>query len=411
MKKEKCNAILIAIGVALVIALCQGSMYSFSVLLMDIIEDTGSTMTKVLLIGSFSTGGTFVANLFVGQVMSKVKSKWVFFIGAMLIPVHYVIYYFSKSMAMLYFAAAISGVAAAFLMAPASVLLSNWFIAKRSTAITCAFGAMNVGGAIFMYLAGQLVTSLGWRNVELVNAAIVLVVSLAVCLLVIKEDPAEIGQKPYGYDQASAMENAGAEDTSGVSAGAAFKSVSFYILFISCIVIVTSAYAFTNLAPTFLTEVGMSIEKASVYTSAYSIVAIFAAVISGLVADKWGTKAFMIYSGVLACVGLVIFSMGSAAGLVVALVVLLLGLADPMGASSAPLLTSACFGMKDYPKLVGFMQGALNLGAAVMVPVIGAISENAGIGLAFKVAALCTVVGVVLALLAIKISPKNKVTE
>lgn len=407
MKKEKSSAILIAIGVALVIAVCQGSMYSFSVLLMDIIEDTGSTMTKVLFMSSFNTGGTFVGNLFVGKVMSKVKSKWVFFIGAILIPVHFVLYYFSTSVAMIYAAAAVSGIATAFLMAPASVILSNWFVAKRNTAITCAFGAMNIGGAIFMSLAGQLVTTWGWRNVELLNAAVVLVISLVVCLLIVRESPEEVGQKPYGYDQASALEDAGVEDTSGVSASRAYKSPSFYMLFISCIVIATSAYTFTSLAPAFLTEGGMSIEKASAMTSAYSVIALPGAVLAGMVADKWGTKVFMIYCGVLACVGLLVFSTGSIAVAVVGVVVVCLGLADPMGGSSAPLLTSACFGMKDYSKLIGFMQGGLSLGGAIMLPVVSAICESASTSVGFKMAAAITAVGVLLALLAMKLAPKS----
>lgn len=387
MKNEKCNAIPIAIGITLLIACGQGSMFTFGILMSDIISDTGFSMPAVLLLATFSTGGTFVGNLFVGTVMSKLSSKWTLFLGCILIPVHFTIYSVSTQLWMLYAAGALSGIATAFIMAPASVLLSNWFVAKRNTVISVAFGGMNIGGALFMLAAGRLVGQLGWRKVELINAAIVLVISLLIGLFVIREKPSDLGQKAYGYDQTPDVEDTAGSNGSGVSAKDAYRSPSFWILFAGFFIIISVGYCFTNLGPTYMTSLGMEMSTASSYASVYSMVAVAGAVVAGTIADKFGEKAYLIYGGLLAVLGSLLLTSGNISIAIMIPAVLCLGLAEPISNSSAALLTSSCFGMKEYYKIVGFMQGALSFGAAVMVPVVGAIAEAVGMGLALKAAA------------------------
>lgn len=408
MKKEKSSAWLIAASVIILFALIQGSMYTFGILMPDMVADTGYTETQILVMSTFNTGGTFVMSMFVGRVIPKTKAKGAFLIGGILIPLHFVLYYLSKSLLTIYIAAAISGIGAALIMTAAPVLLSNWFVAKRSTVITIAFGSMNVGGAIFMYMAGQTVASMGWRNVELLNAGIVLVLSLLISIFVLREKPEDVGQKPYGYDQVPETAEAEVDTSKGLTVKEAIKSPSFYILFIGFFAVVTVAYCYTSLVPTYLTGIGMSIESASAYVSGYSIVAIVASVIAGMVADKWGEKVYLIYCGVAALAGMFLLTCGTMAGIVIAISVLLTGLGDPIASSSASLVTGKCFGMKSYEKLLGYMQGAMTFGATVMLLVVSALSESIGMGMALKAAGLFTILGVVLILVAMRLSPARK---
>lgn len=409
MKKEKCNAIPIAIGITLLIACGQGSMFTFGIIMPDIINDTGFAMPAVLLLATFSTGGTFVGNLFVGTVMSKLSSKWTLFLGCVLIPVHFAVYSVSSQLWMLYAAGALSGIATAFIMAPASVILSNWFVAKRNTVISVAFGGMNIGGALFMLAAGRMVGAFGWRKIELINAAIVLVFSLAIGLLVIKDKPSDIGQKAYGHNQASDEDSDAADgEQAGVSAKEAYRSPSFWILFAGFFIIISVGYCFTNLGPTYMTGMGMDMSAASSYASVYSMIAVGGAVVAGTIADKFGEKVYLIYCGALALLGSLLLTSGNISAVAMIPAVLCLGLAEPISNSSAALLTNSCFGMKEYYKIVGFMQGALSFGAAVMVPVVGAIAEMSDMGLALKAAAGFTVFGVVLLFIALKLAPVKK---
>nr|MDK7249242.1 MFS transporter [Corynebacterium amycolatum] len=59
---------------------------------------------------------------------------------------------------------------------PVSMLVNNWFVKSRGTALSLSFAGLGLGGIIFSQLLTWLIGDMGWRMAYLVYAIIMLVV-------------------------------------------------------------------------------------------------------------------------------------------------------------------------------------------------------------------------------------------
>jgi MFS family permease len=81
---------------------------------------------------------------------------------------------------------------------PHQVLISRWFVRQRGTAMALAYMGLGVGGAISQkYVALPLIHHIGWRG-ALAAIGLSLLVLIPMTLLVVRNDPADIGLRPLG---------------------------------------------------------------------------------------------------------------------------------------------------------------------------------------------------------------------
>ncbi len=81
---------------------------------------------------------------------------------------------------------------------PHQVLISRWFVRQRGTAMALAYMGLGVGGAISQkYVALPLIHHIGWRG-ALAAIGLSLLVLIPITVLVVRNDPADIGLRPLG---------------------------------------------------------------------------------------------------------------------------------------------------------------------------------------------------------------------
>ena len=81
-----------------------------------------------------------------------------------------------------------------------AAVAARWFVAQRGLVVG-AFGAsMSAGQLIFVPLLMGLASSIGWRAASVLLGVIVVAVALPV-LLLLRDDPADVGLAPYGSEQ------------------------------------------------------------------------------------------------------------------------------------------------------------------------------------------------------------------
>ena len=78
-----------------------------------------------------------------------------------------------------------------------ATVASRWFVANRGLVVGIFGAATSAGQLIFLPLLMQLVLSLGWRTTTFILAVIMLALLLPV-FLVLRDDPADVGLRPYG---------------------------------------------------------------------------------------------------------------------------------------------------------------------------------------------------------------------
>jgi MFS family permease len=81
---------------------------------------------------------------------------------------------------------------------PAFAVVVRWFHAKRSTALLTVTVVAGFASTIALPTSNALVDALGWRHALLVLAAVLAVTTVAPHWLVLRTDPADLGQHPDG---------------------------------------------------------------------------------------------------------------------------------------------------------------------------------------------------------------------
>ena len=99
-----------------------------------------------------------------------------------------------------------TGVAAAVLGA---TVANRWFVKRRGLVLGAFGAATSAGQLIFVPLLMWLVVAAGWRASSLLLGAVALVVLVPVFLFM-RDDPADVGERPYGAADDAAAPAAGA---------------------------------------------------------------------------------------------------------------------------------------------------------------------------------------------------------
>jgi len=83
-------------------------------------------------------------------------------------------------------------------MTTGSTVAARWFEARRGVAIGISAAGMSAGQLVMIPLAAMLTLWFGWRSSYLWLGVALLAVVLPIALLLIRNDPAERGERPYG---------------------------------------------------------------------------------------------------------------------------------------------------------------------------------------------------------------------
>lgn len=246
---------------------------------------------------------------------------------------------------------------------PINTLISNWFVEKRSLAISIAYVGSGVGGMVFTPVISTIISTWGWRMSFRVSALVVLVSVVVVAALVCKS-PADMGQAPLMPAEKGAGEGEGAAPASeefGVTKAEALRTGAFWLLIVAVVLCGAVTAGVMTQVPTYLTENAVDYALAM---SVYSAAAIVAKPVLGVVYDKLGLFRGMLVNAVLGGVGLALLLMAPSMASLALAASVLLSFGCSVGTLIPPLLTGRLFGQKDYGAIyglanVGFMAGCM----------------------------------------------------
>ena len=131
-----------------------------------------------------------------------------------------------------YAAGVVLGVAGALVFVVAStVLIENWFVAKRGTALGIAMCGSGIGGFFFPIFGNFLIETVGWRMAYPSIALAMCVIVLPFTLFVFRLHPSDMGLRPYGAEQGEAMAETRASEK-GMPARKAIVTLAFVCVFL-----------------------------------------------------------------------------------------------------------------------------------------------------------------------------------
>ena len=175
-------------------------VYCFGVFIKPLTAEFHSTRTNISLAFTLTNLMLAVSSPFVGRLVDRFGPRKVIIPAAAVFGVMLISFKFiSTNLSQLYIAfifAGIIGSAAA--PVPYGKVVSNWFDKRRGLALGVTMIGIGLGAIIMPPAVQRLITLVGWRSTYAIVGCAVLLISIPIIALFLKDSPQKMGLLPDG---------------------------------------------------------------------------------------------------------------------------------------------------------------------------------------------------------------------
>ncbi len=295
----------------------------------------------------------------IGWLLDRVEARIVMVAGTVLTAAAFLIASRVDSFGPLFGAYVMLGVGiGAATLLPCSLVIANWFGARRGLAMGITFAGTSLGGALMTMVGNQAISYGGWRAGYVALAIPMIVIVIPLIIIVVKTRPPQA--EGVSVSQAS-------DALPGFELREAFRTRSFWT-------IATAQFFFAAVAAgaglhliTYLTELGYTPSFAAGIMSLGFVFAAAGKLGMGIFADRVSARVALSINFLLAGVGmLLIFGAGRIAVLVPFVLIFGLTLGAPL--VLVPMLVAESLGLKRFGS-IGGIAGVFNTIGAFVGPV------------------------------------------
>ena len=286
-----------------------------------------------------------------------------------------------RSIRWFYLSGLLTGVGSAFALYIAlPIIINMWFKKRAGFALGLVMSCGSASGILCNLLSAQLISSLGWRSAYLILALGGAVITVPAIFFLLKT-PEEKGISPYGADEPDTpapVSSAPSGAEWGLTRREALHSPMFYLAWLTCLCY-SAASSVAGYAATFTTmELGQSIRFGSLATACVSLGMIGCGFVLGVLNDRFGAKAGLIWGAVFNLIGFsgMILSIGNVSFLLPACTIL--GLGGSMYTVQAPLIARSVLGPRHYSEIWSVMMIGNSLMGALSFGPMGLFYDRTG---------------------------------
>lgn len=256
------------------------------------------------------------------------------------------------------------------------VLINRWFSRNIGLIMGIMMTITSLLGAVFQPLLTGLIGGRGWRFAYRSFGAVALAALVLIILLLLKDKPESVRQKPFGSH--NTVNEEGSTETpslSGISAKAALKLPSFYMVFIYMIIL-TGFASFSQHITNFGLDTGFAMNSIGSALSISMIGSAIGSILIGFFSDKAGIVPTSIAVMVTGLISIGLFMAGGSNFVLFAAASFLFGLASSSIGVVGPLLVTSFFGSKDYEKIFSYIMMGAPFASIVLMPAYGFIYDT-----------------------------------
>lgn len=243
-----------------------------------------------------------------------------------------------------------------------SKLIVKWFDQQRGIALGIGLAGVGLGAAVMPPLAQALITDYGWRFAYLGLAGLVLLVSLPLLLLFLRNTPEEMGLHPDGVIRT--VQNNRKNLVSGFTLRETLRHKHFWLMAVIFMLVgMVVVSIIVHLMP-MLIERGISPAEAAKSQAFLGMSLIFGRVFAGFLMDRFFAPNVAIIFLIGPAIGISILASGIS-GPLVYLAIILVGMAIGAEFDVMGYLTSRYSGLLNYGQTFGFLFAAFEIGAAI----------------------------------------------
>jgi MFS family permease len=273
-------------------------------------------------------------------------------------------------------------------LVPATTLITRWFHARRSVALSIASTGLSVGGLTFARMASELVDENG-LDAAAPTIAIVYLMATGVSLLAMWPDPSAHGHEPDG----AAPTAADAPPVSGVDYERAIHTRFFAVVCVGFVLSMSSQVGGIS----HLANLGAERADRAAGASAIAAVALASVVfrlLGGVLASRMPMMLMVSILSALQAVSMVGLAYANSTTTLIAWS-LLFGATIGNLLMLQPLIIADAFGVASYPRIFALQQMIVTGGIALGPFVLGSLRDAANYRVAYIAAAVLSLGGAV----------------
>jgi MFS family permease len=402
MEPEKGRWMLVVLG--MVINLCLGSIYSWSVFVRPLTEYfTGTlgqqvTASDILLPFSVFLAFFAIAMPFTGKYIEQYGPRNVTIVGGVLTGLGWLLASFANSVPMLYVMyGVIGGIGVGIAYGVPVAVSARWFPDRRGLAVGLTVLGFGFSALITANLAGYFIGAYGVMNTFRIFGIAMIILTI---LLAMPLKFPEAGWKPAGWTPPAPL--AGQHVTVEFNRSQMLKTSSFYALwacyFIGCL----AGLMAISIAKPVGTDVGIETGLATMLVGFFAVFNGGGRPVFGALTDKFTPRnAAMVSFVLIALASLLMWQVQSVLVYIIAFAVLWGCLGGWL--TIAPTTTGSYFGTGDYPRCYGVVFLAYGAGAIAGPQLAGFIKTSTGSYLGvFPYVLALAVIGMVIAFTMLK---------
>jgi MFS family permease len=373
------------------------SVFSFAVFLKPLIHEFHSTRGAVSL--AFTVFGTMTALTlpFAGRIIDRYGPRRVILVSSFLASMVFLSANLcSGKIWQLYLFYAACSIASCG-VAPVSYcnVISHWFDRRRGMALGFIMAGLGSGAVVIPSAAHSVVAKYGWRAAFGCSGAVMLLISLPVLALFLKEKPEPMGPEPDGGGYGLARSNAPDTD-SGMRLGEAVRTPTFWLLFCAFVLVSSSASGCSVHIAAILADHGVSVRAAAFATSILGGGLLVGRAGSGYLLDKFFAPRIAAVLFGLAAAGIGLLRIAEGEGLAFA-AVFAVGLGLGAEVDIMAFLTSRYFGLRSFGTINGFLFAGFGLASGSGAYLMGIGFDRTGsYALPLTLFAIAALIGAVL---------------
>lgn len=374
-----------------------GARFSIGIMFKPMIAEFGWNRSAISLAVFLNTTIFALSLTIVGRFYDRYGPKWVLVISTVILSAGYMsISIVNSFWQFLIFYGILAAVGLGGTSIPLiAALMSKWFEKGRGFAISLALSGNSVGQFVLIPLFTFFVLRYGWRTSYIWIGIIMLVVNLTLALVVIKGDPEDLGQTPFGYkNEDKTNQHPQKEQTSSglnprdLGLREAMGTYSFWLFLFVMFICGTGDFLVTTHLVPFVTDYGISPTTAGNMLAWYGLMSMGGMLAAGPSSDLIGNKIpiaftfalrFLLFLLILKYQNLVSFYVFALA----------FGFTHFITAPLVATLSGRLYGFSHVGLLAGFITTVHHLGGGFWAYVGGLIFDRTGsYRLAFIISAI-----------------------
>jgi MFS family permease len=313
---------------------------------------------------------------FAGWLIQKFPLKNVMLVGCALLGGGLLLHATASSALMVYASRIMMGVSLGFVgVLPSVVLVSNWFVRRRGTALGILLTGTSLGGVLVPPIATPLIERFGWRTAMVLVSLLIWLILAPAILLLVRSRPSDIGLLADGYGEPESVLGATA-GSEGLTFSQAIRTPLFWIFAFGAALIFYPIFVTSQQLILQTAKIGFTAWQGTFVLSGLFAVSVAGKFLFGYLSDRFNpVRVILICTSIMVASTFLLLDLNSTTAF---LFLIPFGLGYGGAFVLIQRLVADFFGERDYPKILGAITIGDTLGAVVGGMITGWLADRAG---------------------------------